>query len=84
MPAEKRMDAEDMDVIARFAAGDRSLRAAAIEIHRRYIPTLGVRGEPHQDFMAEIDHPVPDLTMRARYRSLVLEIHGLPAPAPAL
>ena len=33
---------------------------------------IGVRGTPEQDFMAEIDHPVPDLRLRRLYRDRLL------------
>jgi len=67
------MDQLDRDVIIRFADGDVSLRKKAISIHRQYIPILGVRGTSEQDFMAEIDHPVPDLRIREIYRTKLLE-----------
>ena len=67
------MMGDDKNVIQRFASGDYSLREEAIEIHRKYIPTLGVRGTPEQDFMAEIDHPAPDLRLREFYRNQLLE-----------
>ena len=63
------MAKEDRAVINAFAAGDYSQRDHAIEIHRRYIPILGVRGTVEQAFMAEVDHPSPDSLMRAKYRA---------------
>lgn len=66
------MSARDTDIIQRFAEGDESLRDEAIKAHRRNILTVGVRGNAHQRFMAEIDTPVPDLYLRDRYRKQLL------------
>jgi len=42
---------------------------------RYYIPTMGAHGNgsPEQDFMSEIDTPVPDLVLRAHYRKVLLD-----------
>ena len=61
-------------IIRQFAGGWEHLKDEAIYIHRKYILTLGVRGTPEQQFMAEIDHPCPDLTLRAAYRAKLLSI----------
>lgn len=60
-------------IIFYFAASDDSLYKLAIDIHRKYIPHLGVRGTPEQDFMAEVDNPVPDLRLREHYREVLLD-----------
>lgn len=61
-------DAERQIILA-FAKGDTSKREEAIAIHRRYIPTLGVRGTPEQRFMAEVDNACPDVALRGQYRA---------------
>ena len=66
------MAAGDVAVIHAFAAGDTSLREAALGIHHAAIPTLGVRGTPEQRFMAEVDCPVPDLALREIYRAALV------------
>jgi len=66
------MTPEDVEVIRRLASGDTSARLQAVAIHRQYIPLLGVRGTPEQDFMAEVDNPVPDLGLRSMYRTKLL------------
>jgi len=63
----------DKSVIRSFAKGNESVRSFAIDIHRRNIPMLGVRGTLEQDFMAEIDNPSPDLGLREIYRTRLLE-----------
>jgi hypothetical protein len=63
----------DRAVIRAFAQGDKSLRNQAVTIHRRYIPLLGVRGTPEQDFMAEVDNPCPDFGLRSTYRNRLLK-----------
>lgn len=66
------MTDEDRAVVVAFAAGDKSKRDAAIAIHRKWIPVIGCRDTPEQDFMAEVDNPCPDLILRARYRATLL------------
>ena len=68
------MTYEEKMTIRRFARGRGELRDAAVSIHRRYIATLGVRGTPEQRFMAEIDNPCPDLTLRSQYRQVLREV----------
>ncbi|AOG03308.1 hypothetical protein [Bosea sp. RAC05] len=62
------MSDQDKATIMAFAAGDHSLRDAAIEAHRRNIDIVGARGNLHQKFMAEIDTSSPDVAMRASLR----------------
>jgi hypothetical protein len=60
-------------VIEAFALGNQEFRDAAIEAHRRECrATNEARGTLHMDFMSEVDNPVPDLALRARYRSALL------------
>lgn len=68
------MSLHDMEKIELFAAsmGKDHLRGIAIKVHRRNIPVIGVRGNDHQRFMAEVDTPSPDLVERATYRARVL------------
>jgi hypothetical protein len=68
------MTESEKKAIEQFAAGDVSLRAEAIAIHRRNIPTVGIRGNLHQKFMAEIDNKSPDLALRMVYRAELTNI----------
>lgn len=80
-----KMSIADMDIIGLFARTDslyecartkeqyEARRSAAIEAHHRNIPIVGVRGNAYQQFMAEIDHPVPDLILRRTYRDAVIK-----------
>lgn len=67
------MTAAEKNIITRFANGHDILRDEAIEIHRKYIPILGVRGSPEQDFMAEVDNPCPDGVLKELYRTILKE-----------
>lgn len=61
-------------IIHEFAAGHKELRKRAIAIYRRYISTTtGGRRTLEQNFMAEIDTPVPDLNLRSIYRRKIVE-----------
>ena len=62
------MDHESQ-IIERFADGDNSLRDEAIRVHRVNIRLNGLQhGNPHFDFMSEVDNPCPDLYLRSQYR----------------
>jgi hypothetical protein len=67
----------DRQIIRRFAEGETALREQAISIHRQYIPLVGVRGTPEQDFMAEVDNAAPDLGLRTMYRNRLLTSDAL-------
>lgn len=67
------MRPEEKRIIWEFAQGDRRRQQQAIEIHRKYIPSLGARGTPEQRYMAEVDHPIPDYGLRERYRCDMLK-----------
>lgn len=68
------MLSEEKEIICRFANGEETFRSAAIAIYRKYIPTLGAYGtHPEQNFMSEVDNPVPDLALRAMYRKVLLD-----------
>jgi len=67
------MTEEEKQVIRAFAEGKKELQDQAIAIHRKNIPLIGARGTPEQDFMAEVDNPVPDYILRALYRRKLLE-----------
>lgn len=70
------MDGTEREVIKRFAAGDTSLREEAIRIHRLHLRLSGVkRDDAHFNFMSEVDNKCPDLMLRARYRSQVIDAH---------
>ena len=68
-------DAEK-NIIVRFASGQKMLRDEALSIHRKYLLIIGVRDTPEQKFMAEIDNPMPDLTLLEQYRSNLLWVGG--------
>lgn len=72
-PKIAEMTEREKEIIRSFANGSDVLRSSAIEIHRYYIPTLGVRGTDEQRFMAEIDNPCPDFGLRAQYRKVLLD-----------
>jgi len=63
-------------IIIKYALGERGLRDQAIAIHRENLRKYGVAGpfDPLSNFMSEVDNPVPDLALRARYRRQVCEI----------
>ena len=67
------MTISEKNIITRFAAGHNILRDEAIDIHRKYIPIIGVRGSPEQDFMAEVDNPCPDAGLKEHYRTILKE-----------
>ena len=67
------MSDEDKAAIEAYAAGDSSAREKAVEAHRRNTPIVGVQGNLHQRFMAEVDTTSPDLSMRNRLRRELLE-----------
>jgi len=61
-------------LIRRLACGEIivGLHAEAISAYRSWVRSGGaVRGTPELDFMAEVDHAVPDLVLRARYREII-------------
>lgn len=61
-------------IIEAFALRNHRFREAAIAAHRRECRVTGkARGTPHQDFMAEVDNPVPDLYLRNQYRVTLLQ-----------
>lgn len=74
------MTPKEAAIIRRYAAGDKSLKDQALQIHRRYAPILGARGTPEQRFMAEVDTPFPDLTLREKYRRALLDDDQTIAP----
>lgn len=62
------------DIIRKFADGDELLREMAIQVYRLYIPHLGsYNSTPEMNFMSEVDNPVPDYALRARYREILLD-----------
>jgi hypothetical protein len=63
------MTPEDKEIILKYANGDLTIKDEAVKIHRKWIPIIGVRGTPEQNFMAEVDNPCPDFGLRAQYRS---------------
>lgn len=82
---------EERTVITEFAGSagkaDPALREAAIAAHRALLARSrhGAEnlpyGDPHFEFMREVDTPMPDLGLRATYRRLVTE-GARPASAP--
>lgn len=76
------LSADEKDVIKRFADGDKSERDRSISIYRDFIAKNGIRrDDPFINFMSEIDNPVPDLGLRARYREEVCKWE-IPSSAP--
>lgn len=57
----------DCLLIERFAGGDETLRARAIDAYRRALSSGAGQGK-HMRFMAEVDNAVPDLLLRSQYR----------------
>jgi hypothetical protein len=57
--------------IIKFAQGDKTLREQAIAIYRDTLRKYGEWNDPLLNFMSEVDNPVPDLGLRARYRQRV-------------
>lgn len=69
---EKEIPQAEFETIKAFAAGDSSLRAKAIEIHRKHLKSSDLHNTPAMRFMSEIDHPCPDLMLRNQYRKALL------------
>lgn len=69
----------DEAIIRAFANGENPRRSEAIDIYRRYYKAWGPRYGTNifMDFMSEVDCPVPDLLLRARFRMKIL---GKPWP----
>jgi hypothetical protein len=61
----------DQRVIRDYAAGRADYREDAIAAYRRMLRVNEER-DVFMDFMGEVDNPVPDLALRARYRIEVL------------
>ena len=77
-PVEKPVMApEDAYYIHALALGWDTFRDEAIEVHKRYISTLGVRGTPEMCFMAEVDNVCPDSNLREIYRKQILRANML-------
>ena len=77
LKTEPRMSPGDEHVIWMFVIGNESFREKAVAVHHKYIPTIGVRGNDLQRFMAEVDHPCPDYSLRADYKEKVVERLGV-------
>jgi hypothetical protein len=69
----KQISQQEKDLILKFAGGDKSLKDKAIQIHRKYISILGVRGTIEMRYLAEIDNPCPDILLRDIYRKELLK-----------
>lgn len=81
MELASELSTEEKEVIKRFANGDESVRDDAISLYRDFVFRSGVsRGTPFLNFMSEVDTPVPDLGLRARYREAVCEAETAPKP----
>jgi hypothetical protein len=64
--------AKEAKVLRGQPEGTPNLHTEAVEVYRRYVPTLGFRGTPEMCFMSEVDNPCPDLALRASYRKALL------------
>ncbi len=76
------MNADDEELIRRYAAGDDSMREKAVELFQseRKVesskPRPDCRRTPAMRFMAEVDNPCPDYALRRMYRdALVATAH---------
>lgn len=67
------MTVSESALIRFYADGHQHLHDSAVAIYRAYLPTLGRHGSPEMSFMSEVDTPVPDLGLRARYRAALKE-----------
>jgi len=70
----KVMSERNRETIRRFAQGEKSLRENAVLIYRRERLQDSVNLQsPEMRFMSEVDTPVPDLTLRKRFREALLD-----------
>ena len=81
-------DEEKAAIRACAGKSDPALREQAIAAHRAMLARVRLAGsppygDPYYEFMREIDTPVPDLGLRARYRQLVLDEVVEAGPKPA-
>lgn len=68
------MTPEEKDAIRRFASGENSLRATAIEVYRKYLRVKAIREESDEmKFMSEIDNPCPCHILKGVYRKRLAE-----------
>ncbi|WP_315922296.1 hypothetical protein [Mesorhizobium sp. SP-1A] len=63
---------DEIDVITRFAKGDRAVKDEAIAIYRKHRWTSDPWANIYLGFMSEVDTPIPDLALRARYRDSIV------------
>lgn len=80
-------DDEKAAIRACAEKSDPALRTQAIAAHRALLARIRLGGsppygDPYYEFMREIDTPVPDLGLRARYRKLILEETAEAKPKP--
>ncbi len=69
------MTEEQRSAIIRYANGERDLRDEAIAAYRDSVRRYGRSHlDALQNFMSEVDNPVPDLALRARYRRQVKQM----------
>lgn len=62
---------DEIDVITRFAKGEREVKDEAIAIYRKHRWVNDPWANIYLGFMSEVDTPVPDLALRARYRDAI-------------
>ena len=70
------MTEDEKNIIYRFAMGEFGLREYAVYIHRKHLRGIGPRGNTYQRFMAEVDHPCPDIGLRNTYKEQLIKEHG--------
>jgi len=62
---------EELDTIIKYACGDDTLHYDALSIYRKFL------GNGHNcvefDFMHEVDHPLPDYSLKEIYRKRIQE-----------
>lgn len=67
---------EEVEIITRFARGDLEAKDEAIAIYRRHRWTSDPWANIYLGFMSEVDTPVPDLALRARFRDSIMNEHS--------
>lgn len=71
-PEQIELTNDEIDVITRFAKGDFAVKDEAVAIYRKHRWTSDPWANIYLGFMSEVDTPVPDLALRARYRDSIM------------
>lgn len=70
-PEQTELTNHEIEIITGLAKGDLSVKDEAIAIYRRHRWTSDPWANMYLGFMSEVDTPVPDLALRARYRDSI-------------